>query len=160
MRLKSNLTEDLPIINPKYLHKDEDIACMVRAIRLAVDLLQTRHFQKVGAKIWWPKFNQCRNFEPTLNDFQTNYPSDRFLECIIRTAAVTAHHAGGTCSIGANVDDVLDMKMRVRGVKKLRVIDASILPTPISGTPHASLIAIAHYGADLILNDYNGKYFE
>lgn len=130
---------------------------MIRAIRLAVNLLDTNYFQQAGAKMWWPKFDQCRNFGSTDADFQSNQPSDRFLECVIRIAAVTAHHPGGTCSVGPYADDVLDTEMKVRGVKKLRVIDASVLPTPISGTPHATLVAIAQFGADLVLNEYNAN---
>lgn len=158
IKLRSSSIEDLPIINPNYLYKTEDTACMIRAIRLAVNLSQTNSFQRVEAKIWLPTFNQCKNFGPTDADLKSNQPSDRFLECIIRVAAVTAHHPGGTCSIGTYTDDVLDMEMKVRGVEKLRVIDASVLPTPISGTPHATLVATAQYGADLVLNEYNIKY--
>lgn len=154
VKLRSKLVADLPIVNPNYLHNSEDVACMIRSLRLAVELMNTEYFQQVGAKIWWPKFNECRNFEPSKLDIQTNYPTDRYLECIIRMTAVTAHHPGGTCAIGTHVDDVLDTRMHVRGVENLRVIDASVLPTPISGTPHTILVALAKYSADLILNDY------
>lgn len=157
VKLASNFVADPPLINPNYLHKDEDISCMIRAIRVGVHLLKTSHFQRIGAKIFWPKFSQCSNFGPVDSDFITNEPSDRFLECIIRIAAVTAHHPGGTCAIGTEANDVLDSQTRVRGVQNLRVIDASILPTAISGTPHAVLVAVAQYGADLVLKNYNDK---
>lgn len=57
-----------------------------------------------------------------------NGVNDRYLECIIRVGAVTAHHPGGSCSVGKTNKSCIDSRMRVRGVKRLRVIDASTIP--------------------------------
>lgn len=92
VRLTSNRIKDQPAINPNFLKNQEDIKCMIRAIRLSMKLIATEPFQKMNSKIHWPKFDECKNFR-TFNDEDLNV-SDRYLECIIRLAGVTAHHPG------------------------------------------------------------------
>ena len=96
-----------PLIDPKYLNNYDDVICMRKAVRLVVETMATKAFQKLGAKIHWPQLNECLNFGPFHKDFETNYPSDRYLDCIIRQGAVTAHHQGGTCAIGSVIDNEL-----------------------------------------------------
>ena len=68
------------------------------------------------------------------------------IEAHIRRTLVTVHHPCGTCRIG----DVVDERLRVKGVEGLRVIDASVIPTVISGNSNIPVNAIAERGADLI----------
>lgn len=154
LTLKSRHAMDLLRINPNYLATTDDIACTTRAIRLAVQLMSTKYFQRMNATIVWPAFKNCKNLGPFPEDFETNQPSDRYLECVIRTSGTTAHHPGGSCSIGKSARSPLDARFRVRGVQGLRVVDASVLPTPVSGTPHSMLIAIAEHASRAILKDY------
>lgn len=128
VRLASNRVHDDPEIDPNYLEDQNDIDCMIRAIKLSMDLMATDAFKAVNAKIHWPQFSQCKNF---LSEDGLNV-SDRYLECIIRVGAVTAHHPGGSCAIGTSPNSALDGRMRVRGVRKLRVVDASIIPSEFS----------------------------
>lgn len=136
-------------------------------MRLSIDLISTDAFKKVNAKIHWPRFSQCKNFLPSDDEMSI---SDQYLECIIRVGAVTAHHPGGSCAIGKSPNTALDSQMRVRGVRKLRVVDASILPSefqcnlmvfiyitnfaistaPVSGTPHTAIAAIAEWASQII----------
>lgn len=92
-----------------------------------MELIETDAFKQVNAKIHWPKFSQCKNFLP---DDEMNI-TDQYLECIIRVGAVTSHHPGGSCAIGNSPNSALDNQMRVRGVRKLRVVDASAIPSKI-----------------------------
>lgn len=62
----------------------------------------------------------------------TNAISDQYLECLIRVAAVTAHHPAGSCSVGKSTKSCIDSRMRVRGVKRLRVVDASTIPCKVA----------------------------
>jgi choline dehydrogenase len=61
------------------------------------------------------------------------------------------YHAIGTCAMGPNDDDVVDPQLRVRGVTNLRVVDASVLPTMVSGNLNGPVSAIAWRASDLIL---------
>ncbi|MEK7244485.1 MAG: GMC oxidoreductase, partial [Pseudomonadota bacterium] len=60
-------------------------------------------------------------------------------------------HPVGTCAMGGGEDAVVDHELRVRGVEGLRVIDASIMPTLVSGNTNAAAVAIGEKGADLVL---------
>lgn len=154
LTLKSRHVRNLLQINPNYLESSDDIACTIRAIRLAVQLISTRHFQQMNATIIWPAFRNCKNLGPFPDDFKTNHPSDRYLECVIRTSGTTAHHPGGSCSIGNSAQSPLDALFRVRGVEGLRVVDASVLPTPVSGTPHTILVEMAEHASRAIIKDH------
>ncbi|KAL7034185.1 hypothetical protein ACKWTF_007881 [Chironomus riparius] len=134
------------LIDPQYLKEDYDIECMINAIRLNIRLIKSDAFQAIGATIHFPKLRQCQNFGPF--DEPNFEPSDRYLECLLRHAALTAHHPGGTCAIGSVVDNDLN----VIGVKKLRVIDGSVFPLPLSGYPNSAIVAVAERASKLILN--------
>lgn len=107
IQLDSNNVLADPLIDPKYLNNYDDVICMRKAVRLVVETIATKAFQKMGAQIHWPQLNECLNFGPFDKDFETNYPSDRYLDCLIRHGAVTAHHPGGTCAIGSVIDNEL-----------------------------------------------------
>uniref|UniRef100_A0A182QPL4 Glucose-methanol-choline oxidoreductase N-terminal domain-containing protein n=1 Tax=Anopheles farauti TaxID=69004 RepID=A0A182QPL4_9DIPT len=139
----------VPFINPNYLKDHADIECMTKAVRLAARAVRTQAFRKIGAHLHWPRIKRCSNFGPP--DDEREEPSDRFIECILRTSALTGHHPGGTAAIGDNVGAVVDSKLRVNGVQGLRVVDASVFPAPVSGTPNSVVIAVAEKGSELIL---------
>lgn len=67
------------------------------------------------------------------------------------TMGACGYHAVGTCAMGPNHDDVVDPRLRVRGVANLRVVDASVLPIMISGNLNGPVSALAWRAADFIL---------
>ncbi|HXR26128.1 MAG TPA: GMC family oxidoreductase N-terminal domain-containing protein [Candidatus Binataceae bacterium] len=68
-------------------------------------------------------------------------------------ACETCLHAVGTCAMGAGEDAVVDGRLRVRGVERLRVMDLSVLPTQVSGNTNGAAMAMAWRAAEIILQD-------
>ena len=63
------------------------------------------------------------------------------------------YHAVGTCAMGPGDDDVVDARLRLRGVEGLRVVDCSVMPTMVAGNLNGPMMAMAWRAADLILED-------
>lgn len=76
--------------------------------------------------------------------------SDRSLLDYIKDTADTGFHFSGTARMGTDNMAVVDPQLRVRGVDKLRVIDASVMPTIVSGNINAAVVMIGEKGADLV----------
>ncbi len=72
----------------------------------------------------------------------------------IRQTADTEYHPVGTCKMGTDNMAVVNSKLQVHGIRSLRVIDASIMPTIVTGNTNAPVIAIAEKAADLIKLSY------
>jgi choline dehydrogenase-like flavoprotein len=77
--------------------------------------------------------------------------TDADIDAWIRKVAVTAHHPAGTCAMGNKQTDVLDPFLRVRGIERLRVVDASAMPDMVSAHINACVLMMAEKAADLIL---------
>ena len=77
--------------------------------------------------------------------------SDEEHDAYVRNNAGTVYHPVGTCRMGMDPDSVLDEELRVRGFEGLRVADASVMPTLISGNTNAPSIMIGEKCADYII---------
>jgi choline dehydrogenase len=69
----------------------------------------------------------------------------------IKKSLETLYHPVGTCKMGADDSAVVDHQLRVKGVGRLRVADASIMPTIVSGNTHAACVMIGEKAADMVL---------
>ncbi len=76
--------------------------------------------------------------------------TDEEIEAFIRANADCAYHPTGTCRMGNGPLDVVDSQLRVKGVQRLRVVDASIMPDIVSGNTNAPVIMIAEKASYLI----------
>ncbi|HZQ33237.1 MAG TPA: GMC oxidoreductase, partial [Mycobacterium sp.] len=82
-------------------------------------------------------------------DAQTD---DELIEAALN-GGLTGHHAIGTCAMGPDDDDVVDDRLRVRGIDGLRVMDCSVMPIMLSGNTNGPVMAMASRAAELILDD-------
>jgi 4-pyridoxate dehydrogenase len=76
--------------------------------------------------------------------------TDAEIDAFIRRTAITAHHPCGTCAMGIGPDTVTDPELRVRGVERLRVVDASVMPDLVSAHINACVLMIAEKASDHI----------
>ncbi len=134
--IKSSDPFGQPAVQPNYLAEAEDVQVLIRGLRKVRDILRESPLKEIM---------DCE-LEPGI-DLQ----SDDELEDYIRKTAQTVYHPVGTCKMGDDKAAVVDDKLRVHGVKNLRVIDASIMPVITSGNTNAPSIAIGEKGASLIL---------
>uniref|UniRef100_A0A182JBX2 Glucose-methanol-choline oxidoreductase N-terminal domain-containing protein n=1 Tax=Anopheles atroparvus TaxID=41427 RepID=A0A182JBX2_ANOAO len=137
-----------PIIEPNYFSDPYDLDISVRAIRKAIELSQAEPFRRYSARLLEIPMPGCENHV---------FDSDEYWKCFSRHATYTIYHHVGTCKMGPRSDRtaVVDARLRVHGVKGLRVIDASIMPEVPAGHTNGPTIMIAEKGADMIKEDWN-----
>ncbi|TCP96383.1 choline dehydrogenase-like flavoprotein [Sphingomonas sp. PP-F2F-A104-K0414] len=138
VRLADGDAGSVPLIDPNYLADSDDLATLVRGVRIAEHILSQPAFSRLGAKLRTPLADD-----------------DVAIAANIRAKADTIYHPVGTCRMGSDEEAVVDPELRVRGVSNLRVADASIMPTLISGNTQAPTAMIGERAADLVLRDTN-----
>ena len=125
-----------PIIQPNYLEAEEDRRALREGVRLARDVFAQ------------PAFDPYRGPELMPG---AHAQSDELLDAFIRKTAETIYHPVGTSKMGHGGDCVVDPRLKVHGIEGLRVVDASVMPSLVSGNTNAPTIMIAEKAADLIL---------
>jgi choline dehydrogenase len=126
-----------PAIAPNYLAEPGDLDAMVDGVRLAQSLASAAAYRTLRG-------------DPV--DPDTRVVSETDLRAYIRRSADTIFHPVGTCRMGTAADSVVDPQLRVRGVRGLRVADASIIPTNLNSQIHAACVVIGEMGAKFVLS--------
>ena len=141
--LKSSDPFDYPAINPQYLTDDRDISEFIAALQLWEKFIETSTMQKLGTKVEHGKISFCS---------QHKFRSVAYWECVTRHLAVTVYHHSGTCKMGSANDpsSVVDPQLRVKGIKGLRVVDASVFPNITAGNINAPVTMVAEKISDMI----------
>jgi choline dehydrogenase len=125
-----------PDIDLGLLQADSDLERLLRSVKLAREILHEEPMAKLGLTELVPG---------------SSAKSDDELRDAIRAHARTVYHPVGTCAMGIGKSAVVDASLKVHGLDGLRVVDASIMPTIVSGNTNAPAMMIAEKAADMIL---------
>jgi len=138
VHIKSNDPHAPPAIQPHYLSARTDCDNVVAGLKLMRSVMSQPAMRRYIAEERQPG-ESCA--------------SDADLLAFARDNGTTVYHPTSTCRMGSDPAAVVDERLRVRGVERLRVIDASIMPTVVSGNTNAAAIMIGEKGADMVLED-------
>ena len=138
IHIRSKDPEKAPTIRANYLDTDKDRKSIVNAVRKVRDIFLA------------PSLDKYRGTELRPGPLAQ---SDEQILDFVRAEAESVYHPVGTCKMGSDKMSVVDERLRVHGIQRLRVADASIMPEIISGNTNAAAIMIAEKCADMLLQD-------
>ncbi|MFE2540951.1 GMC family oxidoreductase [Actinacidiphila glaucinigra] len=124
-----------PVIDPRYCTEDADVIAMVAGLRAA---------REIGSA---PAFDPWRAGEDLPGPATVG---DQEWRTYLRRNLRSYSHPGGTCRMGHDETAVVDTDLRVHGVTGLRVVDASVMPSPVSANTNATVYAIAERAAAVL----------
>jgi choline dehydrogenase-like flavoprotein len=129
-----------PVLHPRFLEHEDDLRRLVQGLRVARQILSA------------PAFAAARGRELRPGGEVT---STAALEKYVRGNLTTSFHPAGTCKMGPRDDAmaVVDPRLRVHGLERLRVVDTSIMPTVVSGNTNAPTMMIAERAAQFVRED-------
>ena len=127
-----------PKIYANYLDKEKDIKHMIEGVNKIRKVFNTTTMKNIGATEIQPG---------------SIYQTDDEIDSFIRNESLSVYHPIGTCKMGNGIECVVDQNLKVKGIEGLRVADASIFPSIISGNTNATCNVVGAKCADLILNN-------
>lgn len=136
VKLRTNDPWESAIVDPQYLSERSDVEVLKSAVALVRNLASTKAFEPLSG-------------EEIVPGLQAD------IEAFIRGNCSTLWHPAGTCKMGVDEMSVVDENLKVYGIKGLRVADASIMPTVISGNTVAACFMIGAKAADMILTEHD-----
>ncbi len=135
IKLKSANPADAPAMHPNYLATETDQRCIVAGLKICRRILDHAKLAPFVESEYVPG--------PAVQ-------SDADLLQFARQFGGTVFHPTSTCKMGVDALAVVDPELKVRGIRGLRVADASIMPTVVSGNTNAASIMIGEKCADLV----------
>ena len=138
VRIKSADPRVPPAIQPRYLSSRNDCDTVVAGMKLLRRIMSQPPMRRYIAEEREPDPGRT---------------SDEELLAFARETGTTVFHPTSTCRMGADPTAVVDERLRVRGIERLRVVDGSIMPSLVSGNTNAAIVMIGEKGAEMILQD-------
>lgn len=139
-----------PLIFSNYLTHPDDVKVLVEGVQKVLELVEMPSFKKMGTRLHTLPIPECEPY---------GYGTYNYWECQARHLTFTIYHYCGTAKMGPRWDKtaVVDPRLRVYGINRLRVIDASIMPMIPSAHTNTPTYMIAEKGADMIKQDWLGN---
>ena len=134
--IRSDDARVAPDIDPNYFERRIDLETMRDGVKIGREIFAQKAFDPYRGSEYAPG---------------AEVKTDAEIETFVRNNVDSNYHLCGTCKMGVDELAVVDSELKVRGLDRLRVIDASIMPTVVSGNTNAATIMIAEKGADHIL---------
>jgi choline dehydrogenase len=138
IHIRSRDPKAYPRIDPGYFVDERDRKVAVAMLRIVRNIASQRSFQPYIVRETRPG--------PEVVD-------DAAILDYARSCGQTSWHTVGSCRMGSADDSVVDARLRVHGIERLRVADASVMPTIVSSNTNAAAIMIGEKGADLVMQD-------
>ena len=126
-----------PSINANYLSETSDLDALVAALRKTRDIAHTVSLEPFRG-------SELRPGEKVITDDE--------LAAYVRSSAASIYHPVGTCKMGKDDLAVVDENLKLIGLSGVRVVDASVMPTIVSGNTNSATVAIAEKASDLIIS--------
>lgn len=140
-----------PAIRMNYFGDAHDMTVMLAVLRRALEVVaHWPSHRKIGPLMVPPFLAQKHGYQEGAT------PRDALLEDLALRFSITVYHLTSTCRIGS----VVDSRLRVTGVGKLRVADASVMPNVVSGNTNAAAIMIGEKAAEMVAADHGVKLAE
>ncbi|KAL5280839.1 Gld.2 family protein [Megaselia abdita] len=145
--LKSSDPFEHPKIVYNVLQDPQDLEILLHGVKFALTLGKAKALEKYNLTLDQDVPEGCENFE---------FGSDDFWRCAIKAAYSNDNHQAGSCKMGPSSDRmaVVDPRLKVYGIKGLRVIDSSIMPKVIAGNTHATIMMIGEMGSQFVKEDW------
>jgi choline dehydrogenase len=137
LKIASTDPTKAPLLQPNYFSDPDDIALYREGIKIGREIVSQKAFDAFRGTEYAPG---------------PNVRTDAEIDAYLRQNVETVYHPVGTCKMGHDKMAVVDDRLRVHGVAGLRVVDASIMPSIVSGNTNAPTIMIAERAADFVLN--------
>ena len=147
LELKDRNPFNSPRFYANFFKDAQDVETLLESLKYTLQLIETEPFKKINTKI---------NDIPIPSCAIHGFGSDDYWRCAIRTFCVSLHHQVGTCKMGASSDPtaIVSPELKVYGVKRLRVVDTSIIPVSTTSHTNAASFMIGERAADFIKNDW------
>ncbi|XP_023214178.1 glucose dehydrogenase [FAD, quinone]-like, partial [Centruroides sculpturatus] len=149
--IRSNDTHDDPLIDFNFFSNPYDLKIAVEGLKYCLKMASTEAMRKFGVYPLPVSVPGCEHYKRF---------SDEYLACVATTLPFTIYHYCGTCKMGSdtNPTTVVGPTLKVKGVERLRVADASIMPFVVTGQLNIPTYMIGEKAADMILYDLLHKH--
>lgn len=147
IKLRNKNIDTPPMFYHNYYSHPYDVEAQLAGVREGIRLASAKIFQAIGTTLYPTKVKGCQHLK---------FNSDDYWRCAIQATSVSVYHPTGSCRMGPedSKETVVDSRLRVHGMKRLRVADNSVMPNIICGHTQSVAMMIGEKFSDIIKEDW------